>query len=183
MVVQKSDEIRARVRELMPTARDELAALVALRSIADPRQAPPEQCAAAANWVADAFRAAGIGHVELIGTSDGSRAVVGHQPGPEGAPTVLLYSHYDVQPAGDEALWATPPFELTERDGRWYGRGAADCKGNVVMHLLALRALAGAGEPLPVGIRIVSEGSEEMGGGVSRIWSSSGPNCSPRTWS
>ncbi|QKT12311.1 dipeptidase [Rhodococcus sp. W8901] len=165
VVVQKSDEIRARVRELMPTARDELAALVALRSIADPRQAPPEQCAAAANWVADAFRAAGIGHVELIGTSDGSRAVVGHQPGPEGAPTVLLYSHYDVQPAGDEALWATPPFELTEREGRWYGRGAADCKGNVVMHLLALRALAGAGEPLPVGIRIVSEGSEEMGGG------------------
>ncbi|WP_207390417.1 dipeptidase [Rhodococcus sp. ABRD24] len=159
-----SERIRTRVRQLMPTAREELAALVAFRSIADARQAPPQECADAANWVADAFRAAGIGQVELIRTADGSDAVVGHQPGPSGAPTVLLYSHYDVQPAGDETLWQSPPFELTERDGRWYGRGAADCKGNVVMHLLALRALAADG-PLPVGIRIVSEGSEETGAG------------------
>ncbi|RVW05028.1 dipeptidase [Rhodococcus spongiicola] len=154
----------------MPTARDELATLVAFRSIADPRQSPPEQCTGAANWVADAFRAVGIADVDLVETSDGSTAVVGHQPGPDGAPTVLLYSHYDVQPAGDEALWDSPPFELTERDGRWYGRGAADCKGNLVMHLLALRALTAADEPLPVGVRIVSEGSEEMGtGGLEQL--------------
>ncbi|WP_137723838.1 dipeptidase [Prescottella subtropica] len=162
---EQTGEIRSRVRAQMPAARAELAQLVAFRSIADPRQAPPEECAGAAGWVADAFRGAGIGAVELIETSDGSTAVVGHRPGPDGAPTVLLYSHYDVQPAGDEALWASPPFTLTERDGRWYGRGAADCKGNLVMHLLALRALTAGGEPLPVGIRIVSEGSEETGGG------------------
>ncbi|QSE91614.1 dipeptidase [Rhodococcus pseudokoreensis] len=162
-----SDEIRSKVAALMPTARDELAELVAMRSVADPRQFPPEECVRAAEWVKDAFVGAGIGHVELIETSDGSHAVVGHQPAPDGAPTVLLYCHYDVQPPGDEKLWHTDPFTLTERDGRWYGRGAADCKGNIVMHLLALRAL---GTPFPVGIRIVAEGSEEMGtGGLENL--------------
>ena len=68
-------------------------------------------------------------------------AVLGHAPAPAGAPTVLLYSHYDVQPPLGEDAWNRPVFELTERDGRWYGRGAADCKGNIVMHLTALRAL------------------------------------------
>ncbi|WP_209926904.1 dipeptidase [Rhodococcus sp. PvR099] len=161
------DEIRSKVRDLMPTARTELATLVGFKSVADPRQFPPQGCTDAANWVRDAFVAAGIGQVELIETPDGSNAVVGHQPGPEGAPTVLLYCHYDVQPPGNEQLWHTPPFELTERDGRWYGRGAADCKGNIVMHLLALRAL---GTPFPVGIRVVAEGSEEMGtGGLEEL--------------
>ena len=65
--------------------------------------------------------------------------------GPAGAPTVLLYSHYDVQPAGDPAAWRSPPWALTERDGRWYARGAADCKGNLVMLLTALRALPARG--------------------------------------
>lgn len=162
-----SDEIRSTVAALMPTARDELAELVAMRSVADPRQFPPEECVRAAEWVRDAFIGAGIGHVELLETSDGSHAVVGHQPAPDGAPTVLLYCHYDVQPPGDEKLWHTDPFTLTERDGRWYGRGAADCKGNIVVHLLALRAL---GTPFPVGIRIVAEGSEEMGtGGLENL--------------
>ncbi|WP_072690854.1 dipeptidase [Rhodococcus marinonascens] len=162
-----SDAIRSRVAEQMPTAREELATLVGMRSVADPRQFPPEECTRAAEWVKDAFIAAGIGQVDLLETSDGSHAVIGYQPGPEGAPTVLLYCHYDIQPPGDEKLWHTDPFTLTERDGRWYGRGAADCKGNVVMHLLALRAL---GTPLPVGIRIVAEGSEEMGtGGLENL--------------
>ncbi|MGW4480733.1 dipeptidase [Rhodococcus triatomae] len=161
-------EVRSAVQALMPTAKEELATLVGFRSVADPRQFPPEECLAAANWVKDAFVAAGVGSVDLIETSDGSAAVVGHQPGPPGAPTVLLYCHYDVQPPGDESKWTTEPFELTERDGRWYGRGAADCKGNIVMHLLALRALRSSetsGSPFPVGIRIVAEGSEEMGTG------------------
>ncbi|MFC9766867.1 dipeptidase [Rhodococcus jostii] len=162
-----SDEIRSKVAGLMPAARDELAELVAMRSVADPRQFPAEECVRAAEWVRDAFLGAGIGHVELLETSDGSHAVVGHQPAPDGAPTVLLYCHYDVQPPGNEKLWHTDPFTLTERDGRWYGRGAADCKGNIVMHLLALRAL---GTPFPVGIRIVAEGSEEMGtGGLENL--------------
>lgn len=59
----------------------------------------------------------------------------GKRPGPAGAKTVLLYAYYDVQPPLNDDMWQTPPFELTERNGRWYGRGAADCKGNIVMHL------------------------------------------------
>ena len=85
----------------------------------------------AADWVADALRAEGFQDVPLLDTPDGTQSVYGYLPGPAGAPTVLLYAHYDVQPPLDEAAWTTPPFELTERDGRWYGRGAADCKGGV----------------------------------------------------
>ncbi len=75
---------------------------------------------------------------------------------------MLLYAHYDVQPPLDDAAWETPPFELTEKDGRWYGRGTADCKGNILMHLIALRAL---GEDVPVNLKLVVEGSEEQGTG------------------
>ena len=75
---------------------------------------------------------------------------------------MLLYAHYDVQPPLDEDAWRTPPFELTEVDGRWYGRGAGDCKGNIVMHLTALRAL---GDDVPVNLKLVVEGSEEQGTG------------------
>src|SRR4029453_540523 len=79
-----------------------------------------------------------------------------------GAPTVLLYAHYDVQPPLDDDAWRTPPFELTEVDDRWYGRGAADCKGNIAMHLAALRAL---GDDVPVNLKLIVEGSEEQGTG------------------
>ncbi len=154
--------IRSLVGADMPRARRELAELVAFRSVADERQYPRSECVAAAEWVRDAFVDAGLDTAELIETSDGSLAVVGHRQATAGNPTVLLYSHYDVQPPGERALWESEPFELTERAGRWYGRGAADCKGNVVMHLLALRAL---GVDAGVGIRVVCEGSEEMGTG------------------
>jgi acetylornithine deacetylase/succinyl-diaminopimelate desuccinylase-like protein len=76
---------------------------------------------------------------------------------------VLLYAHYDVQPPLGEAQWRTPPFELTEVDGRWYGRGTADCKGNILMHLTALRAL---GDEVPVNLKLVVEGSEETTGAL-----------------
>ncbi|MFD3921643.1 dipeptidase [Streptomyces sp. NPDC058595] len=156
------------VTSLMPRARAELAELVAFRSVADPAQFPREECEAAAAWVADALRAEGFEDVAALDTPDGSQSVYGFLPGPEGAPTVLLYAHYDVQPPLDESAWITPPFELTERDGRWYGRGAADCKGGFVMHLLALRALKAAGG-VPVGVKMIVEGSEEQGtGGLER---------------
>ncbi|MFD4702421.1 dipeptidase [Streptomyces niveus] len=156
------------VSSLMPRARAELAELVAFRSVADPAQFPRSECEAAAAWVADALRAEGFQDVEALDTPDGTQSVYGFLPGPEGAPTVLLYAHYDVQPPLDESAWASPPFELTERDGRWYGRGAADCKGGFVMHLLALRALKAAGG-VPVGVKVIVEGSEEQGtGGLER---------------
>lgn len=154
--------VRERVRGLMPQARTDLADLVAIPTLADPRQVDPEECRRGARWVRDAFRGAGIPAVDLVETTDGSIAVVGHRPAEPGMPTVLLYCHYDIQPTGDRALWATDPLTLTERDGRWYGRGAADCKGNLVMHLTALRAL---GTDTGVGVRVIAEGSEEMGTG------------------
>jgi acetylornithine deacetylase/succinyl-diaminopimelate desuccinylase-like protein len=157
-----TDELAARIAALMPRAKSDLAELVAIPSVADPRQYPPERCLEAARWVADAFAGAGLENVRLAETPDGSHAVLGERPAPPGAPTVLLYSHYDVQPPLDDAAWQSPPFELTERDGRWYGRGAADCKGNILMNLTALRAL---GDDIPVGLKLVVEGSEEQGTG------------------
>ncbi|MFF8645690.1 dipeptidase [Streptomyces sp. NPDC015345] len=156
------------VASLMPRAKAELTELVAFKSVADFAQFPKSESEAAANWVANALRAEGFQDVALLDTPDGTQSVYGFLPGPEGAPTVLLYAHYDVQPPLDEAAWATPPFELTERDGRWYGRGSADCKGGVIMHLLALRALKANGG-VPVSVKVIAEGSEEQGtGGLER---------------
>ncbi|MEU4519271.1 dipeptidase [Amycolatopsis sp. NPDC024027] len=155
-------DLRKRVGELMPRAREDLATLVAMRSVADPRQFPAADCRRAAGWVADAFAGAGFA-TRLADTPDGSQAVVGSRSCRRpGAPTVLLYAHYDVQPPLGDDEWRTPPFRLTEVDGRWYGRGAADCKGNILMHLTALRAL---GDDLPVHLKLVVEGSEEQGTG------------------
>ena len=158
-----TEELRAKVGELMPEARADLAELVSIRSVADPGQFPPEECERAAQWMIDAFTKAGLSDLAAHETPDGSKAVFGQAPAPPGAPTVLLYCHYDVQPPLDEDAWETPVFELTEKDGRWFGRGSADCKGNVVMHLTALRALGGGA--FPVGIKLIAEGSEEQGTG------------------
>lgn len=156
-------DLRARVDELMEQAKADLTELVAIPSVADPRQYPPEDCTRAAMWVLNAFLALGFADAHLAQTADGSQAVVGSRPCSDPtAPTVLLYAHYDVQPPLDDDAWKTPPFELTEVGGRWFGRGAADCKGNIVMHLTALRAL---GEDLPVNLKLVVEGSEEQGTG------------------
>ncbi|SCK49796.1 Acetylornithine deacetylase/Succinyl-diaminopimelate desuccinylase [Streptomyces sp. ScaeMP-e48] len=156
------------VTSLMPRARAELAELVAFQSVADPAVFPKSECEAAANWVVDALRAEDFTDVALLDTPDGTQSVYGFLPGPAGAPTVLLYAHYDVQPPLDESAWLSPPFELTDRDGRWYGRGAADCKGGFIMHLLALRALKANGG-VPVSVKVIAEGSEEQGtGGLER---------------
>ncbi|MFD0144909.1 MULTISPECIES: dipeptidase [unclassified Streptomyces] len=163
-----ANPIAETVAELMPRAKAELTELVAFESVADEAVAPRSECEGAANWVADALRGEGFQDVALLDTPDGSQSVYGVLPGPAGAPTVLLYAHYDVQPKLDESAWITPPFVLTERDGRWYGRGAADCKGGFIMHLLALRALKANGG-VPVTVKMIVEGSEEQGtGGLER---------------
>jgi cysteinylglycine-S-conjugate dipeptidase len=156
------EALRERVKRLMPQARDELARMVSFKSVYDPRTRPPEDCDEMVDFTIDLFSGVGLHDVRAQVTSDGSKAVCGHAPGPPGAPTVLLYFHHDVQPPLDEGAWESPVWELTERDGRWYGRGAADCKGNIVVHLTALRALEGE---LPVNVKIVGEGSEELGDG------------------
>ncbi|WP_406306354.1 dipeptidase [Streptomyces sp. NBC_00885] len=159
-----ANPIAETIASLMPRAKAELTELVAFQSVADEAVAPKSECEAAANWVADALRTEGFQDVALLDTPDGSQSVYGLLPGPEGARTVLLYAHYDVQPKLDETAWVSPPFELTERDGRWYGRGAADCKGGFIMHLLALRALKANGG-VPVTVKVIVEGSEEQGTG------------------
>jgi cysteinylglycine-S-conjugate dipeptidase len=163
-----SHPVAETVASLMPRARAELTELVAFKSVADFDQFPRGESEGAARWVADALTAEGFQDVALLDTPDGTQSVYGYLPGPEGAKTVLLYAHYDVQPPLDEAAWVSPPFELTERNGRWYGRGSADCKGGLIMHLLALRALKANGG-VPVHVKVIAEGSEEQGtGGLER---------------
>ena len=89
------------------------------------------------------LRDAGVEQLDSLELPDTAPVILGEIPAPEGAPTVLLYGHYDVVPAGDESKWESPPFEATERDGAIYGRGAADSKSNIVMHVGALRAWNG----------------------------------------
>ena len=148
----------------MPRARDDLEDLVAFRSVANPEIEPREECHGGGGAGCRALPRRGHGGSPAP-APDGSLAVVGRTGGPAGAPRVLLYSHYDVVPAGDTARWSTPPWELTERDGRWFGRGAADCKGNLVAILLALRALGEVcGDwPLEVAARL-----RRLGGAVER---------------
>jgi acetylornithine deacetylase/succinyl-diaminopimelate desuccinylase-like protein len=162
---QRTADLRAKVRALMPQAKADLTTLVSYQSVADARQFPPAECEKAAEWVRDAFAAAGLTDSGLHDTPDGSKAVVARRPAPAGARTVLLYCHYDVQPPLGESAWQTPIWQLTEKNGRWYGRGAADCKGNIVTILTALRALRALNGNLPVGVTLVAEGSEEQGTG------------------
>jgi acetylornithine deacetylase/succinyl-diaminopimelate desuccinylase-like protein len=154
------------VAALMPQLKADLARLVAIPSISAPNF--PEHTQASLHEAYDAVvelcRDAGatiLDPLELPGTAP---VVMGEIPGPPGAPTVLLYSHYDVVPVGDESKWESPPFEATELDGAIYGRGAADTKSNILMHVGALRAWGG--RP-PVGIKLVIEGMEEVGSSFS----------------
>ncbi|MCX2163453.1 dipeptidase [Corynebacterium auriscanis] len=162
-----AEALRPLIADQMDFVKEALTELVAFQSV---HSVPGLEAhnANAAQWVIDAYRKAGI-DVEGHDTTDGAVAVIGVREATEGYPTVLLYSHYDVQPAGDVSEWTNDPWTLTERDGRWYGRGTADCKGHVVLHLAVLRAMdklieQGHEELKNIGIRIVVEGSEERGG-------------------
>jgi acetylornithine deacetylase/succinyl-diaminopimelate desuccinylase-like protein len=117
----------------------------------------------AANFVGDALRSAGMENVELIRTEKHPLVYANwlHAPG---KPTVLCYGHYDVQPADPLELWTTPPFEPTERDGNLYGRGTADDKGQMYSHIKAIEALKATTGTLPVNLRFIVEGEEEVGG-------------------
>jgi acetylornithine deacetylase/succinyl-diaminopimelate desuccinylase-like protein len=163
-------DLEGAVHRLLSRARVDLERLVAIPSVASEHQLPVPAGREAAELVAALYRELGVGDVELVKADDGSLVVVGRTEGPLESPRVLLYSHYDVQPPGDLSAWATDPWRLTERDGRWYARGAADCKGNLVMHLTALRALREVDGGWPVSLTLVSEGSEEMStGGLERL--------------
>jgi acetylornithine deacetylase/succinyl-diaminopimelate desuccinylase-like protein len=153
------------VRSLMPQLKSDLAGLVAIPSVSalgfpESTHGPLLE---ARDAVAELFREAGVQDIRDLELPDTAPVVYGEIPAPDGAPTVLLYSHYDVVPVGEESEWESPPFEATERNGAIYGRGAADTKSNILMHVGALRAWGG--RP-PVGIKVVIEGQEEVGGGA-----------------
>ena len=151
------DDLRAAVARELPGVRADLERLVRIPGIAF-EGFDHSHVERSAEAVAELLR--GCGLETRIVRRGGQPAVVGTRAAPPGAPTVLLYAHHDVQPAGDPALWTGDPFEPQERDGRLYGRGAADDKAGVMAHVAALRAFA---DRLPVGVVVFVEGEEEYG--------------------
>jgi acetylornithine deacetylase/succinyl-diaminopimelate desuccinylase-like protein len=118
----------------------------------------------AAQFVADGLKAAGLENIEIIPTKRHPLVYADwlHAPG---KPTVLCYGHYDVQPADPLELWTSPPFEPSVRDGNIYARGSADDKGQMYMHVKAVETLRAVNGTLPVNLKFLIEGEEEVGGG------------------
>jgi len=128
---------------------------------AHPFPKEPVQKSAAA--VADALRAAGVENVQVLTIEGVHPYVYGDFMRAKGAPTILLYGHHDVQPVGNEARWATAPFEPKEKGGRLYGRGVADDKGGVMTHVAAVACYLKTVGSLPCNVKFVIEGEEEIG--------------------
>ncbi|MFJ3668528.1 M20/M25/M40 family metallo-hydrolase [Streptomyces sp. NPDC090106] len=150
----------AKVDGLMDGLKADLERLAAIPSVAFPGY-PAGPVQDAHDLLVDLLREAGVERIERIDLPGTAPVIHAEIPPPDpAAPTVLLYSHYDVQPPGDENLWLSPPFEPTPVEGGLRARGIADDKSNVIAHLGMLRAFEG--RP-PVGIKIVFEGQEEYG--------------------
>ena len=148
---------------------DQLAELIAIPSVsADATHAG--DIAEAAEWVASLIRSSG-GSAELVPWGERPLVIgeVAASSSPESAPTILCYAHFDVQPPDPLDLWESPPFELTERDGRLWARGVADDKGNLFLLVEAARQLAEEGA-LPVNVRFAFDGEEEVGGDSIVQW-------------
>ncbi|HEY3011014.1 MAG TPA: dipeptidase [Micromonosporaceae bacterium] len=150
-------DLRAAIARELPGVRADLERLVRIPGIAFEGfdHSHVERSAEAS---AELLRGCGL-DVTIV-RAGGQPAVIGRRPAPPGGRTVLLYAHHDVQPTGDPTLWDTEPFEPVERDGRLYGRGAADDKAGIMAHVAALRAFGAA---LPVGVVVFIEGEEEYG--------------------
>jgi acetylornithine deacetylase/succinyl-diaminopimelate desuccinylase-like protein len=123
----------------------------------------------AAGWLADSLRTAGIEHVEVFETT-GNPVVYGDWLHAKGAPTVIIYGHYDVQPVDPLDLWTSPPFEPVVVGDRILGRGASDDKGQVHLHVMAAGALMAIRGGFPVNVRYLFEGEEESGSEHLERW-------------
>ena len=164
------DAVAAAAAAGIPSALADLGALVRIPSIAFPGfdEAQVGRTAAAVAELAEktgVFDEVSIRRAAIPGTDEvGKPAVLARRHPRNGRPTILLYAHHDVQPVGDESLWDTPPFEPTVRDGRLYGRGAADDKAGIMAHIGAIRALVDAvGPDFDLGLSLFIEGEEEAG--------------------
>jgi acetylornithine deacetylase/succinyl-diaminopimelate desuccinylase-like protein len=140
----------------MPQLTEDLKELVSHASCSFPGY-PEEPVTAMRHAAMDLLKRYGA-EVRELDLGEGKPAIYGDLPGPEGAPTVLIYAHYDVQPAPVEAGWETDPWKAEVKDGRLYGRGAADDKSGVIIHAGSLGVFQG---DLPVNLRILIEGEEE----------------------
>ncbi len=153
--------ISSRVDDAMPAILDELKEFVAIESISA-SSFDQNTLKESAAWIASRMEKLGLDtEVIQIETEDGlvgRPAILASRPAEPGKPTVLLYAHHDVQPVGELSEWDSEPFVAVERDGRLYGRGTADDKAGVLVHLAAIEAA----EP-GVGIRLFIEGEEEVG--------------------
>jgi acetylornithine deacetylase/succinyl-diaminopimelate desuccinylase-like protein len=151
--------LRERIAADMPRTVAELERLVRIPSMGYSGY-DPANVRASAETTREILSEAGVKKARLLELDGGHPAVFGEIPGPEGVPAVLLYAHHDVQPEGPVDQWDTPPFEPVVKEGRMYGRGAADDKSGIVVHAAAIRALLADGDP-PVTIKVVVEGEEE----------------------
>jgi acetylornithine deacetylase/succinyl-diaminopimelate desuccinylase-like protein len=159
-VIAQGDPV-AFVRANRERYLEELKALIACPSVsADPARHGDVRRSAEA--MVARMRAAGLSDAEVLET-DGLPVAYGSWLHAPGAPTVLVYGHHDVQPEDPLELWVSPPFEGTVRDGKLYGRGSVDDKGQVLMHLAAIEAHLHARGALPINVKVVVEGEEEIG--------------------
>ena len=150
-------DIVSKTRTLMPEIVEQLKSLIRYPSVAFPGY-PPEPVNAMADATAALLREYGLQAVRLIDIPGGYPAVYGEIPAPPGAPTVMMYAHYDVQPAQRKDGWETDPWTPVEKGGRVYGRGATDDKSGIVMIAASIRVFDG--KP-PVGVKVLIEGEEE----------------------
>ncbi|MFN8475183.1 MAG: dipeptidase [Anaerolineae bacterium] len=140
---------------------DELVELASIPSISALSEHAPD-VARAAEWVANRMTAAGVENVRIMPTG-GHPVVYGDWLHAPGKSTILIYGHFDVQPVDPVNLWTTPPFEPSIRDGRLYARGATDDKGNMLGPIIAAEALLKTTGKLPVNVKFIFEGQEEIG--------------------